>query len=199
MSNLTDSLELILSWLQENKPSFASSLQPGLSRAEIQDMLGDEFTLRLPNDFYELYQWRNGIPYGDEEVISFFPGFAFNSLEYALDQHADIVDGSSMNFMERSFNLGKYTANNTDLLPIFTRDSEEHLYILGSEKQLNPAPIVHYYAEFGGPTIAYESITDMMQIISECYREGAYYFSEVGDFEVDEARAKIVRQLHRNA
>lgn len=189
MSILIDSLERILSWLHQNKPSFASSLQPGFSEAEIREMLEEyEFPLLLSYEFYELYQWRNGVPYGDEEVISFLPGYAFNSLEYALDQYADLRDSSDF-----------WKAELLDLLPIFTRDDEEHLYVRGSKEQLDYTPVLHYYAEFGEPTVSYQNLTRMMQVTAECYETGIYYISEYGDFEIDEDGAREVYQRYDEA
>lgn len=147
-----------------------------------------EFPLLLPREFYELYQWRNGVPYGDEEVISFLPGYAFNSLEYALDQYTDLKESSDF-----------WKAELLDSLPIFTRDSEEHLYIRGSEEQLDCAPVLHHYAEFGEPTISYHNLTRMMQVTAECYETGIYYISEYGDFEIDEVREREVCQEYGEA
>ncbi|MBW4598767.1 MAG: hypothetical protein KME29_03915 [Calothrix sp. FI2-JRJ7] len=59
MSDLTNALDKILSWLQKNYPSHVALLQPGLTEAEINELLED-LPLQLPQDIRELYQWKNG-------------------------------------------------------------------------------------------------------------------------------------------
>lgn len=66
MSILTEALERILIWLKQNAPSSASCLQPGLTYSEIENRV-EELLFLLPNEFYDLYQWRNGVNYGEED------------------------------------------------------------------------------------------------------------------------------------
>jgi cell wall assembly regulator SMI1 len=68
MSTLMDTLQRILNWLQANYPEAASSLKPGLSYEEIEVKLAD-LPFHLPQEVYELYQWRNGM---DEEANFFY-------------------------------------------------------------------------------------------------------------------------------
>ncbi|MCU0536836.1 MAG: SMI1/KNR4 family protein [Hydrococcus sp. Prado102] len=81
MSTLTDALERIFNWLRANHQEAASSLQPGLSYEEIEAKLA-HLPFRLPQEVYELYQWRNGM---DGET-SFFYDYTFLSLEESLER-----------------------------------------------------------------------------------------------------------------
>ena len=60
MSLLTESLEQILIQLEQKDPEIAASLQPGLTREEIDEIV-KYLPFKLPEEVYELYQWRNGI------------------------------------------------------------------------------------------------------------------------------------------
>jgi hypothetical protein len=64
MSLVTQSCDRLLACLQENFPWDAERFQPGLSREEIEGK-ARELPFSLPEDLYELYQWRNGNPSGN--------------------------------------------------------------------------------------------------------------------------------------
>jgi hypothetical protein len=82
MTDLTLTLERILVWLQNNNLDYASSLQDGLTRLEI-DIKSQELPFRLPEEIYELFQWRNG---SQEELYApFSPTLSFLSLENAVE------------------------------------------------------------------------------------------------------------------
>lgn len=59
MGTLIEALERIMNWLTEHQPKYAASFLPGLKYDEIQTMEA-EFGFQLPEEIYELYQWRNG-------------------------------------------------------------------------------------------------------------------------------------------
>lgn len=187
MSILTDSLERILYWFQQNQPSFASFLEPGLGEQDIRNIVEHEFPLLLPTEFYELYQWRNGTVYG-EDFAFFFPGCIFHSLEYALDLYNDLLEKATQFALTN--NLASTRIWNQGWLPIFTIDNEEYLCIIGSEEVSSTSPIL---SVFGGTAVRYVSLTGMMQAVAECYETDAYYISEWGNLEVDEAMAEQIR------
>ena len=60
MSELTNALDRILNWFENNKPSTIESLQPGLTIEEIEEKAKD-LPFRLTQEVYELYQWKNGM------------------------------------------------------------------------------------------------------------------------------------------
>ncbi len=191
MSVLTESLERILNWLEQNQPSFASALEPGLSKSEIREMVEHEFPFYLPMEFYELYQWRNGTVFGEEEFVQFFPGYTFNSLEYALDLYADQLEYAESFAMSHNCDSSLFWSR--EWLPIFTVDNEQHLCILGNKEASSTSSLVTVMSGDSGAAVEYTSLTGMMQTIAECYETGAYYLSEDGDLEVDEAIAEQIR------
>ena len=81
MSELTNALDRILNWFQNNKPSTIDSLQPGLTVEEIEEKVKD-LPFRLTQEVYELYQWRNGMI---DNGSYFFRYYRFISLEETLE------------------------------------------------------------------------------------------------------------------
>lgn len=192
MSILTESLECIFEWLQQNKPSIISSLEPGLSEFEIRDRLEQDFPFLLPVEFYELYQWRNGTVYGEEDFTNFFPGCMFHSLEYALEIYSRQLE-TSKGFAELNNVADPECIFSRKWLPIFTTSSEEYLCILGNEEVLLESPIL---TVFGGAIVEYTSLTGMMQAIAECYTTGVYYLDEEGILMEDHVISKQIQMKY---
>ena len=85
MSALTEALERILKELQKNRPAVASTLQSGLTYKEIQETITN-LPFCLPNEVYELYQWRNG-----NEFHQFFYYHYFLPLQKAVEICQEII------------------------------------------------------------------------------------------------------------
>lgn len=66
-TSLISVLERITSWFQANKPNIIQALQPGLSREQIEAQV-QVLPFRLPEEVYQLYQWRNGSSSGNAPV-----------------------------------------------------------------------------------------------------------------------------------
>lgn len=67
MTELTVSLNRLDNVLNQTAPIIANRLQPGLSRAEI-DQRTASFSWALPQDAYDLYQWHNGLSSKPEKL-----------------------------------------------------------------------------------------------------------------------------------
>jgi hypothetical protein len=67
MSLVTQSCDRLLACIQEYFPWDAERFQPGLSREEIEEKAG-ELPFALPEEVFELYQWRNGNPSGNRLI-----------------------------------------------------------------------------------------------------------------------------------
>ncbi len=61
MTHLLETGQRLLHYLQRYVPEFAEEFNPGISRAVIQNTL-ELCAYELPENFYELYEWRNGHP-----------------------------------------------------------------------------------------------------------------------------------------
>jgi cell wall assembly regulator SMI1 len=70
MSRLTEALESFYNLLCLEYPEIASHLQPGLTREEIDNRVKN-LQFSLPEEVYELYQWRNGM---QQDIRFHIPG-----------------------------------------------------------------------------------------------------------------------------
>lgn len=165
MSLITDSLNNIFSWLQQNNPTVAASLQSGLSYREIENKLSS-LQFRLPQELYELYQWRNGSNRIAKNVY-FFKYYRFLPLEESLKILFNIIEKDTL-LMGEIFPYGWF--------PIFAFGNE-YYGVIGSEIAKKSSLIV-YVCDY--EDISYTSLTGMMQTIAECYQTGVYYLNEEG-------------------
>lgn len=189
MARLTDYLEGIQSWLQKNKFALAPSLQPGLTPEQIQENIED-LPFFLPLELYELYQWKNGVYYGDEDFSMFFPPYAFYSLEVAREEYDKLIEKAEK-FAEDNW-VDPSEIWNPKWFPVFSFQGD-YICILGNEEVCEVSPVLEIFRDVPDITIQYSSLTNMMRTILECYETGAYYISECGDMEVDEGREESIR------
>ncbi|AFY53194.1 hypothetical protein Riv7116_0600 [Rivularia sp. PCC 7116] len=156
MSDLTDALNRIFDWLKKHpseKYASVDVLQPGLSYEEIEIKVAD-LPFKLPEEVYELYQWRNGTCEGEEDFSKFFNGYAFLSLESAIEEYEEL-------------NWKSYW------FPIFYLDSRDYLVVSCKSEEL--APISRIYLGGGEDgELLFSSFTEMMFIIANSYESKAY-------------------------
>ncbi|MEH2073702.1 MAG: hypothetical protein V7K57_04825 [Nostoc sp.] len=62
MSELTDELQYIWSWLKSLNSDFIDCYNPGLNRQQFDKIIKD-LPFNLSEGFYELYQWSNGFAF----------------------------------------------------------------------------------------------------------------------------------------
>lgn len=194
MSIMTEALERILIWLQQNAPSSASCLQPGLTYSEIENKVQNLLFL-LPAEVYDLYQWRNGVYYGEEDFNFFCPGYCFNSLEEALIQYEELVDSAEK--LAEELWLDPAEIWNQNWFPIFSYD-RDYLFIIGeAEQQKSISPVMGSFRGNPGPNLMYSSITNMMLTVAECYDTGVYYLDEDNYVTINYAQEELVREKYR--
>lgn len=166
-SILTESLDRILIALEEKDPEIASRLQPGLTRKEI-DEITKGLPFKLPEELYELYQWRNGL----SDDVGF--GFAtwngilgdFSSLEAAVNDFQNLKkSGCSSNFL-RIF--------------LFRHQSGGDYYVVSIDDKTYP--ILHFNDEdeyFNIQNLKgrrfFSSLTTLIYAIAECFEQNAIY------------------------
>lgn len=185
MSELTQALNRIMIWLSKNQPSFANSFLPGLTNQEIQTKI-QHLPIELPEEIYELYCWRNGTE--GRHNCEFYPALNFLTLEKAVKLYEDIV---TLDNTEEEIKFEGYK-----LFPFITTDAEL-TNVLVKDKQEKSSLIIDLYLEDCEPEIIYTSLTNMMLTIAECYETGAYYLSEDGFVEQNEAKAtEILRKYN---
>lgn len=82
MSQLTQALNLILRIQEKFNTPAVINLNPGITRTEIENITKN-WSIQLPNEIYELYQWRNGVGGGSKtcEPGGLFEIWAFEPLQ----------------------------------------------------------------------------------------------------------------------
>lgn len=164
MSTLTNALERILNWLQNNlllEYASLEVLEPGLTYEEIEEMVAD-LPFRLPQEVYELYQWRNGTCYGEEDFARFFYYRAFLSLESALEKYEELIEDVA--YWE------------SDWFPIFEEnDNRGYYFIIGDREVKEISPVFSFDWEEPDIEKIYDSLAEMMLKIADDYDTGAYY------------------------
>ncbi|BAY83415.1 PBS lyase HEAT-like repeat protein [Calothrix parasitica NIES-267] len=156
MSALTNALNRIVAcWEKNGNEKLVHDLMPGLSHAEIEELVQD-LPIQLPQEIFELYQWRNGSKYEEDE------GW-YLPLQDAVKFYLNRIE-----YYEPPFNEGN-VAIICLFFYIFPPDpvSEQVGYILIPES-LDACPVI-FETMNSEPSITrkYASITAMMLTIAE--------------------------------
>ena len=165
MSELTDSLTLILQWMEKVEPD-GSSLLPGLELCDIQKKTRS-FPFPLPCEVQEVYQWRNGFSRSVSETLGFM---SFFTLEEAVSTYHDRIE------QFRQDGIIWYR----QWFPLFQSDAS-WLFVSCPKQQGASSPVFCYDFKAHNdmrPSALYCSLTSMMQTIVECWNIGAYYMAE---------------------
>jgi cell wall assembly regulator SMI1 len=170
---LTEALNRILSWIEQHKPSYVTHLQPGLSSAEIEEIV-KRLPFQLSPEVYELYRWRNGATQGDlvTETAWIFEGWTFFPLQEAVKQYY---------FWRNHFSLNGFHI-------FYNRQACHTGYVLIDPELENSSVI---FESFQGGNLMlhqiYTSLTSMMLTMAECYETGAYSLERnpYGHFYID--------------
>ena len=191
MSQLTDSLNQIKTWLENNCPQAAESILPGLSLEEIESKIED-LPFSLPKEFYELYQWSRGNSLDPKDIYTYIFGAddatSLNSLEYAMEVFPDFVDEDedcAVNYIGKT------------LFPIFGSDATFHC-IVGDWQDETPSPIV-YISDIIETNHSFVSLTSMIQPAAEAIQANALNFSSKSYSKWDEEKyAEIYFKYNSN-
>ncbi len=196
MSDLTEALDRILNWLQQQRRQHPDSTQewwlrspdeennapvvsPGLSYASIEEITKD-LQLELPPEIFELYQWGNGTQYDSSlfefdwlfdigQGWGFFMGVGYFPLQMAVTESLQWNKGSILNIF-----IG--------------RECIEGYLVFDKNYQDIPVIFRNFKGGANETIIKYASLTNMMLTVAECY-EQAYYINNNGYFSKDEDKA----------
>jgi hypothetical protein len=168
MSDVSDACDRILECLQQLKEWDAQRFQPGLSRQEIEEK-SRELVFPLPQEVYELYQWRNGNPWSNCFI---FANYWMLSLEDAMDAYC--LRGSFADIRDLYFDCDDYESKddnyfwNRHWFPIF-RGRDEHRFWAVELGQASAAILDVSPGEFC--IKLYPSLTNMLLAEAECYEK----------------------------
>ncbi len=169
--NLSVPGETLLSFVEPYFPEFVENFNPGISRSTIQSsLIGVDQA--LPNDFYELYEWKNG-------SLECFPQL-YNS--------GDILEFSPLELILEDIKWDLYsdappTYKGCRLLPFIKIDSDTVALALG--RTYPKEAHVAYIDEVGECQLYCDSITSMMTSAVECFVNGSVTISSEGDIKED--------------
>jgi hypothetical protein len=170
-SLLVQALERILCCMQTQVSSVTPPLQPGLTREQVEAQL-QRLPFRLSEEVYQLYQWRNGNP--RERGVEFLPQYRMIPLEEA------VIESQSMYEVLAD-------EDECHWLPFLAMDSNFYA-IKGSVEFKVTAPISSF-AWMLGLASQFNSLTDMMLAIAECFETGAYYLDNYSYLDFDRVRS----------
>ena len=170
MSELTDELEYIMDWLKSTNLEFVDCYNPGLNRQQI-DTLTEDFPFRLPDEIYELYQWRNGkAELGDNNgypPVEFFFLRQYNNdfkldflpLKYAMEEYKSLLRATIDDFWHENW------------FPIASFEGKVVLYVVSD---MNPSPVFTWDNILGTQPRVYKDLTSMISVIAECCEFDVY-------------------------
>ncbi|NEO86020.1 MAG: hypothetical protein F6J87_17450 [Spirulina sp. SIO3F2] len=193
MSQLTEALNRIMKWLEKHQPEYAASFLPGLSRQEIDKLIAP-LNLCIPEEIYELYQWRNGrsvepIIYAD---IPNFDIYNFLPLKEVLKP--DVIDWINLSPFDGGFLTAEY--QNKTFFPFIGFEPTTCAVVI-SDKQEEHYPVVVLYSEGSEPTLYAISITTMMSMCADAYETGAYYVDDKDRRYVNTDHNKLIEILDK--
>lgn len=161
MSTLIPSLERILTWLTHHKPDLGTSFLPGLSRAELDSYL-QTLPFHVSQEVYDLYQWRGGTV-GEQGLFVYH---WFYTLSEIKEVEEILNDPDWMDLREEQ-------GHPLYLFPLFGFDGE-YLLVPGTEEPLQTSPVYQMNCEDSSVCMAFDSLSQMMATLAECYENGLY-------------------------
>ena len=177
MFQLTDALNRIKVWLNNNYPLMAESITPGLSPEDIQSII-ETLPFSLPEEVGELYQWSRG-HYGEAlNAVAFDPCEVMYhvSLEYAIELQSMLEDEDSDECVTKYINK--------PLFPLFDFNGTSFCSI-GNWEDEKSSPII-LVSPINNIIITYTSLTNMMLTVAESFESGVFRLNEKGYEEWNE-------------
>jgi hypothetical protein len=171
METLTHYLDQILEWHTKLSSPLSKYLQPGLSVDEIRRKIA-VLPFKMPEEFIELYVWRNGTPARNRDWVSLIEFHRFLSLEEAIETFQD------------SYPIMKEFYEKTDWIMTFEDGSGDGYGISAIEKDTAAAPVVFLF-EGEGINIVFESLTQMMKTMVASFEAGVFTMGSDGDLATD--------------
>lgn len=164
-------------------------LANGLHTDELDSLL-QRLPVKLTEETYLYYQWRNGLPANQANFNPFFPTGYFLSLEQSIGFYTE--------FVRQARELASETGQDTSWfwdsrwLPIF-HDGGHHYHVVlcsPTDQEMSPVFSIEYESP-GSEYWAYDSLTSLLTTVLTAYETGAYSLEEDGVF-IREDRAKLL-------
>jgi hypothetical protein len=172
MGQLTQYLDQILDWHTRSGSSLSRYLQPGLSEIEIRKKIA-VLPFMMPDEFVEVYMWRNGTPAHNQEWVSFIENQRFLSLDEALE------------IFQSAYPIMKQFYENSDWVMVFEDGSSDGYGSSSIKESSSAAAPVVFLFEGDGVHIVFESLTQMMRTMVAAFQGEVFCMGKDGDIETD--------------
>jgi hypothetical protein len=173
-TDLRSSLDEIEAWLKAHAPHLARSLRPGLTRAQMQPLIGNR-QIVLPEEAIALFERWDGMA----DRNSFFFDRQFLSLKEALEYHDIIANVDN-----------QWGAYRFAWLPLFQIQYTRGAYAILCGPHAGPVPTAPVDDVGDGPdSPAAGSLTEFLQFVAAQFRRGAYFAGKYGQLELDGKRS----------
>lgn len=195
MSNLTDALEVITGWLEQNQPELFASLQPGLSISEIKSQVQVLLPAQLPAEVYELYQWKNGTLREGNPIRVQVDGVVCECDEgyfYTSSGIGRVLEAFAALYFRPLEFVGVLRNDEVTLLDIFSK--HEASFVRCNDQKQTTSPLLYSEEEYYYGVL-YPSVTNLFLELAEAFTTSAIFIRE-GILSVDTQKTKALSQKY---
>jgi hypothetical protein len=186
-------LDSLLDTLTRLDAPLARWLARGIDRADIGARLAD-LPLRLADEVYDYFGWRNGLRTPRDTDYELFPGFAMLSFQEALADYRMLL-ASAARVAERA-RVPATSLWSARWFPLFRSAGGDYHVTLTDADGAATAPIYMVVREDPESAyLAYDSLTSLIQTVTACFRVGAFQIVD-GLLEEDRLRAAAIVRAH---
>lgn len=157
--------EKICSYLDKNGRHLSLLLNDPI-KDDVLEKLTSGLPIKLTKELKELYKWRNGTVNHKGytfDMISFFPGFFFISLQEGIRYYNNFITDERW---DKSW------------FPVFANGGGDFFVVKCSKDDaLESSEVYGFMLNYGEPEIEYLNLTKMLETIFQCYTEGAYFIN----------------------
>jgi cell wall assembly regulator SMI1/predicted DNA-binding WGR domain protein len=165
---MADLLARAEKWLAEKRPDYHKQLVRGASAEEL-DALEKKFQIKLPVEFRELYQWRNG--QGPNCSASLQQNWMFSRLEDIADSK-ETLDG----MIGSDFEDPKWWRRGW--VPFLSNGGGDHLCVdLAAEDGGSPGQLIAFYHDWEKRAVKYPSLQAWLAGLVESMEKGTLKLS----------------------
>jgi hypothetical protein len=186
-------LDALLDTLTQLDLPLAGGLAPGVARAEIDAPFRGR-SLRLADEVFDYFGWRNGLRTSRDSEHELFPGFAMLSFQEALADYRMLL-ASAARVAERA-GVPAASLWSARWFPLFRGAGGDYHVTLTAADGAATAPIYMVVREDPESAyLAYDSLTSLIQTVTACFRAGAFQIVD-GLLEEDRLRAAAIVRAH---
>ncbi|MCZ8354288.1 MAG: SMI1/KNR4 family protein [Cyclobacteriaceae bacterium] len=183
MNELLSELE---NWIKIKRPTLYQSLNNGLTDEEIR-YWQEKFGFSFPEEFVELYKWRNGQDSSNYEY--FFNMNYFDEIEVVYNQWEDGNDNLTEFNDNNNIAWGKYW------LRFFSR-IDSNGFCIDVKGELEKENSIIEYIHDGENAKAFSSLTSLFSFILKCFQEEVFTYELInGEYKENFDEDKFLNVL----